>query len=80
MTHPFLSVLKREFGFALVLEMLPGECYLLIAYTPIELSRVRALCRRYDVDVTTVTSPQPDSLCFTVPAKRTPTLALESAR
>lgn len=80
MTHPFLSVLQREFGFALVLETVPGEYYLLIAYAPIEFSRVRALCRRYGVDVSTVTSPQPDSLHVTVPATRTPTLAPEGAR
>ena len=78
--HTFTSILKRELGIALVLETIPGECYILIAYAPIDFSRVRDLCRRYDVDVSTVTSPQPDSLHFTVPAKRAPTLTPESAR
>lgn len=61
--HPFISILKREFEFLLVLETLPNECYVLIASEPLEFPRVRSLCRRYDVEVSAVT---PDSLFVAV--------------
>lgn len=68
--HPFVDVLRREFLFPLVLATDP-LCYICISFGDIDIGRARALCRHWNIDPSSVTCPQTDSLCFIVPTERT---------
>lgn len=77
--HPFVSILKREFAFPLVLATDPG-CYMFVSFGNVDLPRVRSLCRRYNIDPSSVSCPQPDSLCFLVPTQGAAPPALSRTR
>lgn len=77
--HPFVSILKREFAFPLVLAPDPC-CYLFISFGNVDIARARSLCRRYNIDPSSVSCPQPDSLCFLIPTQGAASPALSRTR